>query len=134
MKHVWKPKPGSGVNPTPEQFADSAERIRLWQEHGVLWTKVALWYCPVCGLGDKIWHYPDGSNWCSACAADDAVWRKVLDYRDRHPEACSCELRPGMNWDDLVALGAGCRDRWICPVLDFYRRCRRRRNYWEQAA
>jgi hypothetical protein len=52
----------------------------------------------------------------------DAVWQRVIDYRDRHPEGCSCELRAGMDQDDLLALGSGCRDRWVCPTLDSYRR------------
>jgi hypothetical protein len=56
----------------------------------------------------------------------NALWQKVLNYRSRHPEACSCELRPGLDHDELLALGSGCRDRWICPVLDYYRRCRQR--------
>jgi hypothetical protein len=50
------------------------------------------------------------------------VWQKVLDYRARRSEVCSCVLRRGMDQDDLLALGSGCRDRWICPVLDYYRR------------
>jgi hypothetical protein len=51
----------------------------------------------------------------------DLVWLKVLDYRNRTLENCSCELRPGMSWQELLAVRS-CKDRWVCPVLDYYRR------------
>jgi hypothetical protein len=35
----WAPRPGSELELTPEQCADSAERVRLWQGHGVRWVK-----------------------------------------------------------------------------------------------
>jgi len=34
----WVPRPGSGIEPTPAQCADPAERVRLWWEHGVKWV------------------------------------------------------------------------------------------------
>jgi hypothetical protein len=32
---VWRPRPGSGTDPTLTQCADPAERQRLWGKHGV---------------------------------------------------------------------------------------------------
>jgi hypothetical protein len=36
---TWVARPGPYPVPTPEQCADPAERIRLWQEHGVHWVR-----------------------------------------------------------------------------------------------
>lgn len=50
------------------------------------------------------------------------VWAQVK--RHPHYPRCSCGLRPGMDAGALLELGAGCAPggRYICPVLDKYRR------------
>jgi hypothetical protein len=69
---IWVPRLGSGVEPTPEQCASPAERLRLWQEHGVHWVKTATWHCPTCRLGDKIVLFADGRAYCGRCEPERA--------------------------------------------------------------
>jgi hypothetical protein len=47
------------------------------------------------------------------------IWEAVEQVRKR--EKCHCDLRPGMTRDELPT-GSGCRDNYICPALDTYRR------------
>lgn len=58
-------------------------------------------------------------------AAAERIWTDVQARRERSQPTCHCELRKGMDWDDLLELKEGCTHRlhrYICPVLDFYRR------------
>lgn len=50
------------------------------------------------------------------------VWKEVAAYRQSRAAVCSCHIEPGMTVQDLVPLGTGCIDQWVCPVLDKYRR------------
>lgn len=58
-------------------------------------------------------------------AAVDRIWSDVQRKQEASWPVCTCELRAGMDWDDLLKLEEGCTHRlhrYICPVLDFYRR------------
>lgn len=48
------------------------------------------------------------------------VWAKVKAARRQH--RCSCELHRGMTLAELNQLDGCCTPRWVCPVLDLYRR------------
>jgi hypothetical protein len=60
------------------------------------------------------------------------VWEGVKQMRKR--EGCTCKIHKGMTYEELRVLGGGCTDtpersliqggmgRWVCPVLDAYRR------------
>lgn len=58
--------------------------------------------------------------------ASSTVWAKVREHR--RATGCTCDLRPGMSWSELLDLGAGCTaDRhWVCSTLDLYRSLVRR--------
>lgn len=53
--------------------------------------------------------------------AKAARWAKVKEHR--RATGCSCPLKPGMDWHDLIVLGAGCtaNRHFICSTLDLYR-------------
>lgn len=54
-------------------------------------------------------------------ARHDRTWDAIT----RLPtfKSCNCGLRKGMTLADLRELGAGCTNpRYVCPVLDSYRR------------
>lgn len=58
-------------------------------------------------------------------AAQNRIWAEVQRKQEASWPVCTCELRRGMTWDDLLELEEGCTHRlhrYICPVLDFYRR------------
>ena len=62
-----------------------------------------------------------------AAKAAQRIWDDVERARAAHK--CSCRIRKGMTYDDLRRLGGGCTDvpgheggRYVCPVLDKYRR------------
>jgi hypothetical protein len=52
------------------------------------------------------------------------VWRHVKAAIRLH--GCTCDLRPGMSWEQLLELGEGCTGKrahgYVCPALDCYRR------------
>lgn len=50
---------------------------------------------------------------------DAAIWGSVERVRER--EHCRCELREGMTREQLPT-GSGCREDYVCPALDTYRR------------
>lgn len=65
--------------------------------------------------------------------AAERVWEDVSKKKAEF--GCSCRLRKGMDRADLAKLGGGCTDtpargfrgheqggRFVCPVLDLYRR------------
>jgi hypothetical protein len=53
--------------------------------------------------------------------AKQNLWAKVREHKQA--TKCTCDLRPGMTWEDLRELGAGCTaDRYfVCSTLDCYR-------------
>lgn len=60
--------------------------------------------------------------------AVDNIWSQVMSRM--RESRCKCDLRSGMEWDDLIGLEEGCcgtrqsggAKHWVCPALDFYRR------------
>lgn len=72
---------------------------------------------------------------CPDCKKKQAVAPKVSQKREstvaeeweyiskmKEDFRCRCDLREGMTWDELLALGHGCTDgRYICGVLTRYR-------------
>lgn len=52
-------------------------------------------------------------------ARDEAIWEAVQTVQAR--EHCKCDLRQGMTREALPG-GSGCRDSYVCPALDTYRR------------
>lgn len=53
----------------------------------------------------------------------ERIWAHIEEMRAELFPRCSCDLRPGMTHDELLKLGSGCTaGRWVCPVLDAYRR------------
>jgi hypothetical protein len=65
--------------------------------------------------------------------AQRRIWEDVQRTRER--TECECDLKPGLDWDALRALGGGCKSKrepgrkagqgmalFVCPALDLYRR------------
>lgn len=52
-------------------------------------------------------------------ARDAEIWKYVK--RSIATSGCHCDLHEGMIREDLPH-GSGCKDRYVCPALDTYRR------------